>query len=224
VSTIPNLQCPRCTLKGHQIYTVKGELGEYIFDVVRARRIANDGQHRVYEVPTEMVEGLLLVNEEHVPEHIDHVDPMRPGILAQRWGGIALIDGSHRARRCLRDGLKFHCYMLDLIESRACMILEAQAELTPELVARELRGMLKNNPHCEMMSMTFTSDENAACSEALVRSYLSEAENARLTINVEEEDPSRNFTCPICKMTSYNVNDAAHGYCGNCHAFTGEHL
>lgn len=29
------------------------------------------------------------------------------------------------------------------------------------------------------------------------------------------------FTCPRCRMTSYNPNDEREGYCGNCHAFTG---
>lgn len=30
------------------------------------------------------------------------------------------------------------------------------------------------------------------------------------------------FTCPACGMTSHHPADAAHGYCGNCHAFTGQ--
>jgi hypothetical protein len=217
--------CERCANMGKpQMYTVKGELGEYVFNVERARQIANDGRHRAFEVPREMVEQMLSVNEDHVPEHIDHVDPSQPGILAQRWGGVALIDGNHRARRCLRDGFVFRAFMLDLIESRACMVLEAQAQLTPELIARELRGMLRNNPQCEMMTVSFTSDEDEVYSEALVRSYLTPEENAHLTIQVEPEDKERNFTCPICHLTSYNLNDEAQGYCGNCHAFTGEHL
>jgi hypothetical protein len=29
------------------------------------------------------------------------------------------------------------------------------------------------------------------------------------------------FTCPDCGMTSHHPDDAKHGYCGNCHAFTG---
>lgn len=37
--------------------------------------------------------------------------------------------------------------------------------------------------------------------------------NAAITIR-----PS--FTCPKCEMTSYNPNDIAQGYCGNCHEFT----
>lgn len=30
------------------------------------------------------------------------------------------------------------------------------------------------------------------------------------------------FTCPACGMTSHHPDDAAHGYCGSCHAFTGD--
>jgi len=38
---------------------------------------------------------------------------------------------------------------------------------------------------------------------------------------MSEKPPS--FTCPRCLKTSYNPNDIATGYCGNCHEFTGEH-
>ncbi len=30
------------------------------------------------------------------------------------------------------------------------------------------------------------------------------------------------FTCPECQMTSHHPDDAKHGYCGACHAFTEE--
>jgi NMD protein affecting ribosome stability and mRNA decay len=29
------------------------------------------------------------------------------------------------------------------------------------------------------------------------------------------------FTCPDCGRESWNENDGIHGYCGACHAFTG---
>jgi len=216
------MTCPRCELKGHQIYTVEGELGKFIFDVEKARRIAFDGHHRAFEVPPDMLQMMLLVNEEHCVEHIDHVDPMRPGILAQRWGGIALIDGNHRARRCLRDQLPFRAFMLDLKESMDCMIQQEQKDLSPELIARELRGMLNNNPQCEMMTVEFSSDENAAASETAVRCLLTDDENARITIHFLDKDHPH-FCCRICGSVSYNSNDIAQGYCGQCHAFTGEH-
>lgn len=30
------------------------------------------------------------------------------------------------------------------------------------------------------------------------------------------------ITCPRCGATSYNPNDVRYGYCGRCHAYTGE--
>lgn len=30
------------------------------------------------------------------------------------------------------------------------------------------------------------------------------------------------FTCPCCGATSAHPADIAHGYCGRCHAFTGD--
>ncbi len=30
------------------------------------------------------------------------------------------------------------------------------------------------------------------------------------------------FRCPVCHRTSYNRNDAENGFCGACHAYTGE--
>jgi hypothetical protein len=30
------------------------------------------------------------------------------------------------------------------------------------------------------------------------------------------------FTCPVCGRKSIHPDDAANGYCGNCHAFTGQ--
>lgn len=28
------------------------------------------------------------------------------------------------------------------------------------------------------------------------------------------------FTCPVCRMVSFNPDDIANGYCGNCHEVT----
>lgn len=33
-------------------------------------------------------------------------------------------------------------------------------------------------------------------------------------------DPS--ITCPVCEMTSHHPKDVEHGYCGNCHDYTGK--
>lgn len=33
---------------------------------------------------------------------------------------------------------------------------------------------------------------------------------------------NESFVCPACGMESFNPNDVRFGYCGACHAFTGE--
>jgi hypothetical protein len=188
------MTCPRCVLTTTgqaQVYMVNGELGLYVFDVEHARRIVADGKHVAHEVAPALMEMMLQVNEEHTPEHIDHVDPTRPGIMAQRFGGFALIDGNHRARRCLRDQLPFRVYALNMHESMECLIFQQQEEFTSELVAREVRGMLKNNPDCEMLEITLTSDEGRDASVAAIRAHLTEEENARVTITIEEGKCSR---------------------------------
>ncbi len=36
---------------------------------------------------------------------------------------------------------------------------------------------------------------------------------------VPDLDAPASVTCPQCAMSSYNRNDVAHRYCGNCHQF-----
>ena len=38
------------------------------------------------------------------------------------------------------------------------------------------------------------------------------------------EHPLITYRCPRCGMVSFNPNDAKHGYCGHCHAFTGDEI
>jgi len=46
-----------------------------------------------------------------------------------------------------------------------------------------------------------------------------EAAAARLSmLNTLSHEPS--ITCPVCDMTSYNINDVKNGWCGNCHRQT----
>jgi len=180
--------CPRCQQNmrgGKQVYSVEGELGKYIFDVSLARGIVSDGKHRTSLVPPELLHKMLEVNEEHHAEHIDHVDPSVPGIAGQRFGGICLMDGNHRARRCLRDGLPFSVYVLDLAESVRCLIHSDQIDFTPELMAREVRGMLRNNQQCEMLTteLSLTDGEDPREIEEALRAHLTPEENARWTVS-----------------------------------------
>jgi ribosomal protein S27AE len=34
--------------------------------------------------------------------------------------------------------------------------------------------------------------------------------------------PAASFTCPVCGAVSHHPDDVAEGYCGKCHAWTGQ--
>jgi hypothetical protein len=186
--------CQRCqqdARQRRQIYSVEGELGTYVFDVTLARHIVRDDKHQAHLVPPELLTRMLEVNAEYEELHLDHVDPKIPGILGQRFGGIALIDGTHRGYRCLRDKLPFYAFMLDIEESMRCLAHSEPVDFTPEMMAKELRGMLGNNPQVEMMTTVLdaTDDEgDSADVEKAVRSFLTAEQNARVTIQVRRKE------------------------------------
>src|SRR5439155_17198266 len=75
---------------------------------------------------------LSMIGCRLVPAHVDHVDPKYPGIISHVWyadpagedlHGHVLIDGNHRAARCLRDGLPYFAYVLSECESREILLL-----------------------------------------------------------------------------------------------------
>lgn len=118
--------CPHCR-SGAETFSYLG--GAYLFDVDAAREFVATGREPV-EVDDESVrlsmDGLRLV-----PEHVDHVDPAFPGIIAhvsfpdpsgEVLRGHVLIDGNHRAARCLRDGLPFRAHLLTEAESEAVLL------------------------------------------------------------------------------------------------------
>jgi hypothetical protein len=97
----------------------------YVFDVDAARTIVSDGRAPLELEPSDVT---YCVNNSRIyPQHLDHVDPQYPGILAHLWGpgdhgswehGHLLIDGNHRAARCVRDGLPFRVFVLSEEESQ----------------------------------------------------------------------------------------------------------
>lgn len=42
------------------------------------------------------------------------------------------------------------------------------------------------------------------------------------TVTLTALQMEQGFTCPQCGMVSHNATDIVEGYCGNCHAWTGE--
>lgn len=113
--------CPHCAT-GEETY---GYLKRaWVYDVDLARKIVSDGREAV-ELETDDI-AYCVDNSRIHEQHLDHVNPIYPGILAHLWGpgeggtwehGHLLIDGNHRAARCLRDGLPFRAYLLSEDES-----------------------------------------------------------------------------------------------------------
>jgi len=126
VAAIATAACNRCTRKGTEYYWYLG--GAYEFDVEAARRFAADGREPV-EVEPDSVRA-SVENSSIDETHVGHVDPAYPGIITHLWfdddGELVqaqlLIDGNHRAARCLRDGRPFFAYVLTEDESRAIVM------------------------------------------------------------------------------------------------------
>ena len=118
--------CPRCRATGAETYWFRDL---YEFDVDRARALVADGREPV-EVDEEDLR--LSCSETRIDRrHLDHVDPTIPGIIAaaffrnpdgeEVWGHL-LIDGNHRAARCVRDGLPYLAHVLSDEESREVLL------------------------------------------------------------------------------------------------------
>ncbi|NQV25508.1 MAG: hypothetical protein HQ518_14205 [Rhodopirellula sp.] len=95
------------------------------FDVDLAREIVGDGREPIELDHDDVVYSVDICRI--YPEHVDHVNPKYPGIIAHIWypepdgnvlHGHVVIDGHHRAARCLRDELPYHVHILSEEESR----------------------------------------------------------------------------------------------------------
>lgn len=112
-------------MDGPEVYSVTRftDNALLVWDIELARHICSDGRMPV-EISPEWLDEMVRVNEVTL-QHLDHVDPTVPGIAcAFGYAGqtplIGLIDGSHGASRCRRDGLPFRAYLLSDQESLHC--------------------------------------------------------------------------------------------------------
>jgi hypothetical protein len=123
----PLPECCRKKLNGGEVYRYFGR--NFVFDVDRANELIRDGRQPI-EVEDESVRRsveLCRIREEHVA----HVNPARPGIIAhvecladdgEVVKGHVLIDGNHRAARCLELALPFYAYVLSEEESESILL------------------------------------------------------------------------------------------------------
>ncbi len=120
---------PKCCSgeRGEEVFRFLG--GQLVFDVARAKRLVADGR-AAEEVEGEVVEYAVR-NSVLIAGHLGHVDPARPGIMAhfqyataegETVKGHVLIDGNHRAARCLQLHRSFFAYFLSEEESQAILL------------------------------------------------------------------------------------------------------
>jgi len=167
--------CSQRKLGGAEVYELKGEGGASVFDVEKARKIAADGR-RSLPVPTDML-AQLLSSTHYEQAHLPHVDPAAPGILGQRCNGLCILDGAHRAARCLHEQLDFHAYILTQQETLSCLVLQDLCESTVSMIVSELRQLLEDHPAAAYLEIKLDSNPEAL---VRIRNLLTPEENARI--------------------------------------------
>ncbi len=134
--------CRRCTHRGRETYLYLDR--SYEFDVDRARTLVQDGREPL-ELEDESVRQSVRRSEIDA-EHVDHVDTSHPGIIAHVFYRTAdgeevqahlLIDGNHRAARCLKEQRPFLAYLLSEEESRAIVLRSPDHPTGTQAIAPE---------------------------------------------------------------------------------------
>lgn len=128
--------CPNC-VDGPETFWYMAN--KYLFDVDHARRLVADGRETV-ELDEESTQFSVKTSDIN-PRHLPHVNTEYPGIIAHIWypdesgetiHGHLLIDGHHRAARCLELGLPFFVCLLTEDESEQILLRSpSQRQLQP---------------------------------------------------------------------------------------------
>jgi hypothetical protein len=118
--------CPHCRSGAETFSYFKGA---YKFDVDFARKLVSDGRKPIELEPDDVKHSINI--SRIYPQHLEHVSTEYPGIIAHVWGpgesgrwlrGHVLIDGHHRAARCLQLGLPYKVHILTPKESEQVLI------------------------------------------------------------------------------------------------------
>lgn len=127
-----------------EIYQYRDEMDVYIFRNDTAKQLATGGR-TVMRIATEPLMHLVGMN--YFDEaHLGHVDPALPGICTRRFGGVILLDGIHRAVRCVAEGRGFPAYELSYEDSLKCLVQQQVAVRDAEAIVRKLRRALEYFP------------------------------------------------------------------------------
>jgi hypothetical protein len=150
---------------------------KYFFNVEKAKTVAGEGRPSI-AIAESSLRRMVMVND-YSPVHLAHVDPGRPGIMVQRFGGIVLLDGIHRAVRCLNEGRIFQAYTLTYEESLACLIRQEIASSDAISIVAKLRKVMSTTSAIDHIEAEI---ECAPAELEKVRAILTPEERARLIL------------------------------------------
>lgn len=123
----PEPECCQRKRKGGATYRYWGN--NFLFDVDQAIQLVQDGREPV-ELEDESVRKSVEMSR-ICAEHVSHVDCTTPGIIAhvecyaddgERIEAHVLIDGNHRAARCLQLNRPYFAYLLTEAESQQILL------------------------------------------------------------------------------------------------------
>ncbi len=179
--------CPVCRSNAsHQRYFLEIDTaaGRHVIDKKKAANIVLGRVSGPHPIPAEKLRELVSIRKEWVKDHLWHVNPSRPGIIGRLFGGIFLVDGLYRARRCLKENTSFRAYILTFDETIDCLV-DGPA-VTPEWAIAEIREMLERNQGIIPVDLPLRGeligDNTPLQMEKLIRSSLSEEENRRISL------------------------------------------
>src|SRR5258708_4528698 len=106
-----------------------------------------------------------------------------PGIIGQRFKGPFLLDGVHRATRCVREHRNFSAFVLSQEETLSCLIAQDIWESNVGMAVRKLRQLLADAPGSEAIEVELECSTEAV---EQIRKLLTGEENARIHIRHTE--------------------------------------
>lgn len=150
---------------------------KYFFNVDRAKKIVSDGRSSIV-IARPTIQSMMAVND-FSPLHLPHVDPESPGIVLQRFGGLVLVDGIHRAVLSLQQDRVFYACMLSYQESLDCLVRQEVASSDADSIVEKLRRVMATAPASGPMEAEIECTPEVL---AQVRAALTPEERVRLVL------------------------------------------
>jgi len=176
------MSCPICLSRQTgttEVYVISEGPDKYFFNVNKAKTIVTDNRPPIV-IPRSTIRVIVSVND-YSPLHLSHVDPRKPGIMVQRFGGLVLLDGIHRAVRCLEEKAPFRAFILNYQESLACLVRQEIAWNDAQAIVAKLRKVLATAPGEDIV------EAELECSQRIlvqVRTLLTPEEKWRLVLRL----------------------------------------